>query len=605
MSKNQFRQTAKSIKASLSTYMKDKKLKPLSQEKNPFHHPLAKSIKDKKIAFSAKDKALIHQCQKSAKLIITKENRKILLNYFIERRKSNDKLGELYQSLTFTDFVLRLFQKRFKEVYFDGRAVVLRNGENHSGHQGKAYLQKIGTPKDTDNIYQEYLTLEESVLSTLVLPQATSIVLGTGNRSEEHQWNIKQEFNESIDIATFSYPAAAEFRNGNTAHYDLHFIVKPQDEDPTYKKQIAQIKNNSALMKAAREIYGDTFAFESNKDHGFKTLHVGGETYYLNKNAYKARTKNVLKTVLLAADAQMQEQGLGKTFQLKGLGLGAFSFTGAENSYKLETLYIQCVKDVIKELKTSNQLKYINCVNLINLPSDYADPTLTANITKQEATISGIQLLRSVMDPTTNKHKAKIGEIGGVVVCGDSGSKFGNEGNIGLQRSSSDDPAAQYSLFNPLILDPDANPALGKKDCIQMINNGRFEQMPVPALKTIKLPKKTTTQSPNWWHIAGWGATGLIALAITAPVSAFGLGLTWGMVSCALIWGLGFIITNSIGSRSEQNLVKNEIHSNASKDSELKFDKLFTPARSLAQPQKIHVKHQEPDQYASKRMRVN
>ncbi len=610
MSKNKIFQNAKGIKVTLASHMKGKELKPLSQNKTPFHHPIAKSIKDKEITFSAKDREFIKQCEQSAKLIITNENYKILLNYFSDRRKANDKLGQLYQSLDFSSFVLRLFQKRFKEVYFDGRAVVLRNGEDHSGREGKAYLQKIGTQNDTNDIYLDYLTLEESVLSTLVLPQATSIVIGTGNRSKESEWNIKQEFNESIDIATFSYPAAAEFRDGNTAHYDLLFIVKPENEDPNYKQQLAQIKKNPALLKAAREIYGDSFAFEitSNRDKRFEKVSLGEETYYLNKNAYNTRTINVLKTVLLAADAQMLEQGLGQTIQLKGLGLGAFSFTGAENSKVLQALYIQCVIEALKELQAKKQLKHINCVNLINLPGDYTDPTLNTNVTKQEAIISGIKLLRSVMDPTTNKYKAKVGEIGAVVVCGDSGSKFGNEGNIGLNRDSSDDPAAQYSLLNPLILDPDSNPVLQKKSCIHLVNNGHFKPMPEPKFEIKKLPLKTIGGvSTSWWNIALVG-TGIALVAallfptVIAQTSVYGLGFIWGIAASST--ALAQMMrgkTNS--SNMPKHLAVNRISNLTADALGLKQSKHFTPARNIVRHQEIN-RQEVTKQYALKPMRI-
>ena len=48
----------------------------------------------------------------------------------------------------------------------------------------------------------------------------------------------------------------------------------------------------------------------------------------------------------------------------------------------------------------------------------------------------------------------------------DSGSKVGNEANIGLDRSSSDDPATAYSLLNPEILDFENNKVLMNTNCI-------------------------------------------------------------------------------------------------------------------------------------------
>ncbi len=537
------------VKDAIGKAIAGKDLKPCSGANNPFHNPIAKGIMEKQITFSSTEQDIIRECQNSARLVITSENHDILLNYFLERRKSDDKLGNLYKSIPFSSFVLRLFQKRFKEVYYDGRAIVLRDGKsygNADGSNGKAFLRRIGTPEDVAEIYKEYLTLEESVLSSLVLPQATSIVIGTGNRSEEKSWNVAKELKESIDVATFSYPAAAEFRNGNTAHYDYFFIVKPDQEDETYKQQVALIKNNPALMQVARSLYGDTFAFEiENKaDQRFETINADGQIYYLNKNAYLARTKNILKSLLMAADLQMCEQGLGKTFQLKGLGLGAFSFSGQENNEKLQALYIQCLKSVLED--KDFKLKHINCINLINLPSDMKE--LKAGEVKKENTTSAIKLIRTCMEPTSNLHVAKIGEIGGVVVCGDSGSKFGNEGNIGLDRSSSDDPAAQYSLLDPLILDFEVNPKLQNKDCIHVIADSTLKPLAEPAGVVI------TPLAPQIPPVSLLGSIQNrlndflkapskhpITLGFMGAIVAFGAGmsaLTIGLVAGVIIGGL-------------------------------------------------------------------
>jgi hypothetical protein len=59
------------------------------------------------------------------------------------------------------------------------------------------------------------------------------------------------------------------------------------------------------------------------------------------------------------------------------------------------------------------------------------------------------------MDPTSMSHAKGFDiDIGGTVFCGDSGSLVGNEGNMGLDRSSSDNLATQYSLWDPQILAP-------------------------------------------------------------------------------------------------------------------------------------------------------
>lgn len=459
------------LKGKIKASQKSSTFTPVKSH-TPFHHPFAKSLKEGQIVLSTEETALLKACRDSARIIIHQEDYQILKNYFEKRKKENDKLGNLYKTFSFSDFILRLVNKRFKVVYFDGRNVVLRNDEFKGGKDGKNFLQSIGSNADEANLYKEYLALEEAVLSPLVLLQATSIIIGTGSRTEEIYWNIKKEYDESIDIATVSYPAAVEFRNGNTAHYDLYFIAR--SERDIYTKEVDAIKKNPALVNAARKIYGENLAFEKDKnDKDFVTLVVTDNRFYILKRAYINKTKIILRNALQAADAQMRQDHLGKTFQLKGLGLGAFAFSGKENGQILQKLFIDALKELLMDNTFS--LSHINCINLINLPTDFDDQSMKDGTIIEEGLMNGIKILRSVMDPTSAKNKKSVGEIGGMVVCGDSGSKFGNEGNEGLDRSSSDDPASQYSLLDPLILDPEANLKLQDKKGISILNKGSFE----------------------------------------------------------------------------------------------------------------------------------
>ena len=525
---------AASFKRSIRETIKTEALLPHSTEPSPFHNPIAQKIKEGKIGFSGPHQATLQDCRNSAKLIITAENCQILLNYFEERKTINDKLGNLYKTLSFTDFILRLAHKRFKEVYYDGRAVVLRDGRDFGGFRGgKGFLRQLGTQQDKKNLFEEYLTMEESTLSPLVIPQATSVVIGTGSRSHESNWDVKRELNESIDIATFSYPAAAEFRGGHTAHYDLLFILKPQSPDADYLYNVDLIRKNPALMNAAKRIYGAPLVFDIDTidEHHFEMIRSNeGKVYYLHKSTYLARTKNTLKSVLLAADMQMKADNLGRTFQLKGLGLGAFSFSGNENTEKLQALYIQSLLELLSE--ESFALTHIQCINLINLPTDLARKPGGPFILAEQA-IKNIRLIQTVMDPTSSLHQASIGEIGGVVVCGDSGSKFGNEGNIGLGRSSSDDPAAQYSLIDPLILDPDANPVLKHKNCIQVIRQGALSPCPERESTFVRI-RRPLPQQPE--------VSKKFAIGIGLSVG-FALFPFYGFITMALCSTLGIVIS--------------------------------------------------------------
>jgi hypothetical protein len=465
---------------------------PNSSWQNPYHNPIAATYrpneKEKESFFSAQTENLITELKKSAKLIITDENMDILKNYYNARKDINDPLGKLYKKLSFEDFILRLFHKRYKEVYLDGRALVLR--DNTSPNDESRNCSYLKNP----NI-DEYLTLEEMILSPLVLPQVTSLVIGTGNRNPENKWDVKKEFDESCDIATFSYPAAAEFRDGNTLHYDLLFLTIPKNKYNQYTAdELKQIGENSAIQAAAKSIYGHdmkempTFA-DIKQDSQEHILINGNQPYFLIKAAYINRTKNMLKSLLTAADAEMQEKGLGETFQLKGLGLGAFAFSGKDSTVKLEKLYIEAVEETLNEI----DLKYINHINLINLPSTFSNQNTQKYHYKK---FNRIALSKTNMDATVKQANGEEMNVGGTVFCGDSGSMVGNEGNIGLTRNSSDDPATQYSLLDPNILNPVENKHLLTKECISILQVNYQPKSPVVASSD----KETSRNLPDNKH---------------------------------------------------------------------------------------------------------
>lgn len=537
MARESFKEKAKQTKAQISRAVLTKHLNPLSRREDAFHNPIAYDLNRNALHLDTKTKSTIQESNESAKLVITPKNQQILLNYFISRRNEHDKLGNYYKTLSFSEFILRLSHQRFKTIYYDGRAIILRDGASKTG-EGKAFLDKLGTNADRENLFRDYLTLEESVLSPLIIPQATSIMIGTGSRTHEDNWNIKQEFEDSIDTALISYPAAAEIRNGQTAHYDCIFIVKPERPSTAYLNRLNAIRANPALMIAAIEIYGNEFAFEAEDDAAFEKIIEGGQTHYLHKQAYLKRTENMLKSTLLAADAQMAKDGLGTTFQLKGLGLGAFSFASPVNTLKIQRLYLQALKNVLRA--KDMDLKHIQTINLINLPSDLGDNAMRAGDIKEEFEKKGIHVIRSVMDPSAKTNQDQIGEIGGVVVCGDSGSKFGNEGNIGLDRKSSDDPAAQYSLLNPLILDAAANPVLRDENCIQVVDEGQFKalmQTDLPQIAVRRAQIGLLGRSRNYLLIASLFTLGVYFLSPLLLVPTM-IDLSFWCLQCALVCGV-------------------------------------------------------------------
>jgi len=462
--------------------------------RGPFQNPIAAKIAKSSAEFNRQETALINYCKESASVFVTEENRAILEQYLAEKKRQNSKLGQLYRDRQFSvdDLILRLMGKRYKEIYFDGRVIVPRSdgdpldrmlkqsnfykrGLNKSGEVGRTeILDVIGTNQDQFEVYKEYLTLEESVLSALILPQTVSLVIGNGNRNAEGVINYRSEYADSIDIATFSYPAAAEFRGGVSAHYDMSFCCIPLNPTPEFIDRRKNLLQNQPLLNAGAQIYGPRTALsfsnigEAQKSREFTEL----SGFLLHTEAYKSRTKNTLRQVLLAADQQMAEFGLGEVCNLKGLGLGAFAFSGEEG--KMEPLYLESLNEVLND--PTFLLHHIKQINLVNLPSMRAEIKRGRN--KEDTQYTVVQhpkclVTRSGMNPTSTKIKFSKGEIGGTVFCGDSGSEVGNEGNIGLARSSSDDPATQYSLWDPTILDSRANLRLQTPGCIKRLGNVR------------------------------------------------------------------------------------------------------------------------------------
>lgn len=526
---------------------------------NPIADHAAQMISKK--LFSARSLRLIEECKKSAKLVILEDHLKILQDYYQERKIVNDNLGNLYKRMDFRDFIIRLFEKRYKIAYLDGRIVAEREKkynydicvtsikrkeslheisdlqekfpntpiiikfendiyiygmnentwqltmldinklgklkfpaennpirltsseidlsvyvhiEEKDGHlprptlisdyfgdNGRKAIEQVGTNHD-HNKYLEYLTLEEMVLSPLLLPQVMSIVVGTGsrNKTDKNHGNIwREEFDKSIDIAIFSSPAAAELRDGITAHHDLLFITKPETNyTPEQEKRLDSIRNNKPLLKAARKIYGPTFAFENSEDNDVLLESYNGKRYYLNISAYKNRTKNILRQILLSSDIEMQSAGLGKTFQLKGLGLGAFSFSNPKSIIAMKCLFLESLIEVLQDCN----LRHINQINLLSREKYEGIHEIFI--------VNKIKLTQIRMDPTENNIEDKKNQTGGTIFCGDSASQVGNEGNIGAGRDSSDDPATLYSLFDPYILNPAKNEYLNKDKSIFVVD---------------------------------------------------------------------------------------------------------------------------------------
>lgn len=469
-----------------------------TRQSNAERNALGRALRDTSnpLGLAPKATATLAQCYNSARIGLTKKTHSILETYFNAARKQDDCMGHYYRSINFEQFVQRLMLARYRMVYLDGRTLVV-NGNNPLSQALHAAYSKHGATQISRGIYmnaninrklllgigqteqaiqQQWhlygLTLEETMLSGLTVPYSASPIIGTGDRSPERSWDPVKEYQQSIKaIATSLYPAACEFRRGTSLHSDNFMCAIPKagyskDERALLKRY----KRNSALMQTAQIIYGKHTAL--NADRSNRDAFIDCSTHLIVKAAYKSKTKHMLTNVLLSADRAISESGLGSTLQLKGLGLGAFAF-GRSGQLAMEAVFIECLQEVLDEV----MLNSIKRINLINFPSTFAIGKTNYKPLKQ-TNKNSVALYQLNMNPTAATYPADAGadagkptHIGAVTVAGDSGSIPGNEGNLGVQRSSSDDPAWQYSLLFPHIMNPRHNPSLRDKQCITITND--------------------------------------------------------------------------------------------------------------------------------------
>ena len=434
-----------------------------------FAHPEAE------LSYSPQEKSVLEACANSTRMIVSEKHLQMLQDYFTEQSKTDTVMGRFYRTMTFNDFLSRLYQKRFRSVYLDGNLLVPRDINDVLGKAKRKFnftrffleasnternrdiLLSIGTESDRAEIYKEYLCLNELMLTPVFLPQTTSIIVGTGSRSTE--WAVQEEARASADLVVLTSAVAPEFGDGYSLHLDLLFCVVAKYFHPSLRARNEAVKADQALVKAARTLYGPKLAIEVTPEEAsqdtsgdFIPIQVRREDasepeyYWLYKPAYVARMRPLLKTLLLSSDEAMQAAGTGPVFNLKGLGLGAFGFSDEQAQKVLEDLYIEVVQEVLSEI--ADVLQHIRIVNLINLSRDRA-AQITEAIPMASYGAGAIRLVRSLMSPTEKTIPGTRHEIGGTVFCGDSAALVGNEGQIGFSRDNSDDPATLYSMLDP------------------------------------------------------------------------------------------------------------------------------------------------------------
>lgn len=471
---------------------------PLKASGSVLTNPIAFQHAKNPPQYTPEELAELAACRNSARLVIEKSQLKVLQDYFHEKSDTDTVMGKYYRELSFSDFFLRLYQKRYRTIYLNGRMLIPRSADDilakakskfyyshfFSSNPYCRYLDlisMIGSEADKSGLYREYLTVQEMMLTPTIIPQGLSIMIGTGSRDDH--WPVAEEALAATDLAVLSSAVGPEFNDGATLHLDSQWIVLADQSTDQGYAHIEALKADKPLVNAARKLYGGALAIDfhpwmarRDKTRNFLLMIVGDQKYWLYKPAYQARLRTLLKTLLLSSDEAMHLANTGTVFNLKGLGLGAFGFSGRINQNILEQCYIDTVKSVLAEI--AGLFKHITVVNLINLPSDWSDQNPVTPVSEY----AGVSLIRSVMSPTEKTIPGRTEVIGGTHACGDSASMWGNEGQIGARRSDSDDPATAYSVLDPLMYDPAHNKRFQSTesivvlDCMSNILEPYFEQ---------------------------------------------------------------------------------------------------------------------------------
>lgn len=454
------------------------------EEKYP--NPLTRAFKESGLHLNAKQRTAITRLSRSARVYVPEEIEPTLQAFFEENKKQNTPLGELYRTMTFSDFIERLISKTYKTVYLDGR--VLHGRQHHEDRLRKALLfypnakmmdnldllTKIGTLRDTEGVFYDYLTLEEIGIKSLLIEQAVCLPIGDGRRDTEYletsqsETDFKLPVIESLSAAErrpvcVAAVSGIEARNGKTVHPDLFMIFAPKEPNKRWR-DMTQTLRQSPYYRISNQIYGDKLiincapnTLSEDKDFVLFEDKISQEAWYICTSAYKQRMKVLYRSLLKAADQQMQAYDLGHSYNLKGLGLGYFGFSAAVPL--LETLSKEALSETLAEIK----LKHIHQINLINWPSQVAqsNPELPLHkqaVLKQIDIIGSIKIFEGIAESFSILEQA--GVVGGTHACADAASRFGNEAHIGMPPSSSDEAATYYSILDPSVLIPEDNPDL-------------------------------------------------------------------------------------------------------------------------------------------------
>ncbi|MDF1757033.1 MAG: hypothetical protein P1U74_01870 [Legionellaceae bacterium] len=442
--------------------------------RDEYPHPLSRAYAEDGLHLNKKQKLAMQRLENSARIYISESTAQTLHDFFELNKQQDTPLGKLYQNISFTDFVERLITKTYKTVYLNGLA--LHGRHHHEDRLLKALpkypnaevacnlelLRNTGGNLDEAGVFNDYLSLEEICVKSLIITQAVCMPVGDGRRDTEYSEDAKLDTDFTIPVLESLHAAkkrpvsiasvsGIEARNGNSVHPDLFMIFSPEKPNRTWEDMSHSLRQ-SPLYKVSKSIYGDKLAIDNNpatypKDKDFVLFGDGvyQDKWYLCKPAYKQRMKLLYKSLLSAADEQMYEYGLGNSYNLKGLGLGFFGFSQAT------PILEELSREALFETLAETNLKHIRQVNLINWPSQIDKADLEKPFHQQEklqevTSIQSVKVFEGISEPLSALKDA--GNLGGTHACADAASQFGNEANIGMPPSSSDEAAIVYSLLN-------------------------------------------------------------------------------------------------------------------------------------------------------------
>lgn len=452
------------------------------EEKYP--HPLTRAYKEEGLHLDKSQVFAINRLNHSARVYIPVYAEPILREFFEYNKSQATPLGELYREMSFSDFIERLTTKTFKSIYLDGR--VLHGRHHHEERLLKALpkypnskvmdnlnlLTKIGGYDDTEGVFQDYLSLEEIAMKSLLIEQAVCLPIGDGRRDTEYSEASKSDMDFKLPVidslsasarvpVSLASVSGIEARNGHSVHPDLFMIFIPEKPNNLWNNMTKSLRESS-YYKVSNKIYGDKLALDftpGSQDKDFVLFGDGEyhEKWYICTSAYKQRMKLLYRSLLTTADKQMQDYDLGDSYNLKGLGLGYFGFNAATSI--LENLSKEALQEALNEIK----LKHIKRINLINWPSQMEQANQDLPLHKQQyltqvATISDIEIYAGISETFSSLGGSNF--IGGTHACGDSASQFGNEARIGMPPSSSDEAATYYATLDSDSLVADENPEL-------------------------------------------------------------------------------------------------------------------------------------------------